>query len=92
MKRKRHKALILLESLLDGEYFEDSGYNHLTYLIDQGRFGILGKRDKKNGMTEDVLLPFDMTVTQFIELAEQISDDDIFIIGANNALRKMKNV
>jgi hypothetical protein len=71
--------------LLDGAEPEIGG---MFYKIEGG--GLLwrteGSRRIRNGKSEDVWFTCDLTVNQFLRMAERIPDKDLFVIGAEGVL------
>ena len=84
---KKPNAIILLEFLLEGgEYTETTKNGVFTWVIEDDVFGLLGEREIK-GKMEEVILPYDMTVEQFLHMARDMKEEDILNISLNKTIK-----
>ena len=76
---------MLLSSLLVGLRYKRDGRE---WAIHDGAFGCIGK--KVNGSQDEVLMRVDMTVDQFIEFAQEMTDDEFTHLAASRVLNNLR--
>lgn len=87
MVKKKHNAEILLKALLTGLPVNMFG----CVLSMDSAFNIYAKGKMLDG--RDIPLNgYKITLSQFVQAAEKMSFDDVFLIGADIALNEMKGM
>lgn len=91
----REKTLIVLEGLFAGQEIEVEickGIKHKIALIDNSLVIVALKTNSDNkDITEKVYLTSDISLNQFINMCNNMSEKDATIIAANTALIKINN-
>lgn len=77
----KHSSLIVLDALLNGMIVELDGRR---YGLDEKNRLLAMLEDNESGMVVDCSLP------AFISWCEKVSEQEIFLIAANNALTQCK--
>ena len=89
----REKTLIVLEGLFAGQEIEIEickGIKHKIALIDNSLVIVALKTNSDNkDITEKVYLTSDISLNQFINMCNNMSEKDATIIAANTALSKL---
>lgn len=80
----RHNAEIVLETLLMGQPVKFKNDSNV-YFYEDGVFGVEVTEQNTGNI---YLLPVDMTISSFIKKCELFTFDEIFIMGANNVLKR----
>jgi len=91
----REKTLIVLEGLFAGQEIEVEickGIKHKIALIDNSLVIVALKTNSDNkDITEKVYLTSDISLNQFINMCNNMSEKDATIIAANTTLIKTNN-
>ena len=86
MKRKNaHKAIVVLNLLLAGKEIELKGYKVQYQEIGDHYQICINSKDRIG----TYLLPFDMSVNEFIRTCEAIPEDKLFLMSTNKVLNDM---
>lgn len=84
--KRRHNAVIMLEVLLAGfpiKFSEDD----CEYHYQDGVFGIKGKKfNPDRESSEEILLPVDLSLEDFIRLCGEMSFEEVYIKGCEMVL------
>jgi len=79
-----HKPVQLLKALLDGQEVDLDGQKWA--MSSDGKLCVV----PESGLGENQGLVVDMDVSQFCKMANRMTSDQAFLLGANNALHGMK--
>jgi len=81
----KHKALIILELLLEGHRVKIQDYTYA--LSEEGKIGFLATSETagKPETWQQVVLHTDMSLNSFIKLCESVSDEEV-VFKTSNAL------
>ena len=82
---KRHKAIVVLNLLLAGKEIELKGYKVQYQEIGDHYQICINYKD----CIGTYLLPFDMSVNEFIRACEAIPEDKLFLMSTNKVLNDM---
>ena len=82
---KRHKAIVVLNLLLAGKEIELKGYKVQYQEIGDHYQICINSKDHIG----TYLLPFDMSVNEFIRVCEAIPEDKLFLMSTNKVLNDM---
>lgn len=86
---KTDKAITVLRALDQGREVKIEGRRYVQAVDghDNVHLCCMGvKEDGRTGKTEDVLLIAEMAVGIFIEMCGRLTDDEVFLIGAETVL------
>lgn len=84
LERKRPKAVIVLEALLQGRRVVLA--DHLC-VLEGDEVRVVGERwDSQTGESGECLLPFPISMDDFLNACERLSDDEVFVLAAQTAL------
>jgi len=89
IRARKHPALIVLQSLLDGIPVEIEGE---SYWLDEKKRLVVEREaiDLKTQKSREVFLLVDMSIGAFLNMCERLSDEDIITIAGNNLLNQAR--
>ena len=83
------KSLTLLKWMLMGGSFTDPN-NGIEYQLDEDGIPFFEGQREENGRIEKAMLPVDITLSYFIDIANSIPDDEITKMNASIVLTEEK--